>query len=133
MYVEGHVRDTSGAPIPGAVIETWETDDKGERDASSVPLFPHSRHRCNIIFFSKGFYDVQYADRVVPDCRGRLVADKDGKYGYRAVVPISYPIPVDVSLLCLVASTLPVLVCFILARRRFAAFLRCLRQLAPGG
>ena len=51
MYVEGQVRDTSGAPIPGAVIETWETDDKGERDASSVPLFPHSRHRCNVFFF----------------------------------------------------------------------------------
>jgi len=70
MYVEGHVRDTSGAPIPGAVIETWETDDKG-------------------------FYDTQYEDRVVPDCRGRLVTDKDGKYGYRAIVPIAYPIPGD--------------------------------------
>ena len=31
MYVEGHVRDTSGAPIPGAVMETWEADDKGEQ------------------------------------------------------------------------------------------------------
>ncbi|KAH9050873.1 aromatic compound dioxygenase [Lactarius deliciosus] len=70
MYVEGQVRTTSGAPIPGAVIETWETDDKG-------------------------FYDTQYADRVVADCRGRLVTDKDGKYGYRAVVPVPYPIPGD--------------------------------------
>jgi len=70
MYVEGHVRDTSGAPIPGVVIETWEADDKG-------------------------FYDTQYADRVVPDCRGRLVTDKGGKYGYRAVVPVSYAIPDD--------------------------------------
>ena len=40
MYVEGHVRDTSGMPIPGAVIDTWETDDKGEGDSSSVPAFP---------------------------------------------------------------------------------------------
>ncbi len=40
LYVEGHVRATSGAPIPGAVIETWETDENGERDPSSVPLFP---------------------------------------------------------------------------------------------
>ena len=40
MYVEGHVRDTSGTPISGAVIDTWETDSKGERGASSVPLFP---------------------------------------------------------------------------------------------
>ena len=39
MYVEGHVRATNGAPISGAVIETWETDDKGKRDANSVPLF----------------------------------------------------------------------------------------------
>ena len=45
----------------------------------------------------KGFYDTQYADRVVPDCRGRLVTDKGGKYGYRAVVPVAYAIPEDVS------------------------------------
>jgi protocatechuate 3,4-dioxygenase beta subunit len=30
MYVEGRVLTTSGEPVPGAVIETWETDDKGE-------------------------------------------------------------------------------------------------------
>ena len=30
MYVQGQVRDTSGAPIPCAVIDTWEPDDKGE-------------------------------------------------------------------------------------------------------
>ncbi|KAI0302434.1 aromatic compound dioxygenase [Multifurca ochricompacta] len=70
MYVEGRVLTTSGIPIPGAVIETWETDDKG-------------------------FYDTQYSDRAVPDCRGRLVTDGEGKYGYRAVVPVSYPIPGD--------------------------------------
>jgi protocatechuate 3,4-dioxygenase beta subunit len=70
MYVEGQVRDTSGAPIPGAVIDTWETD-------------------------AKGFYDLEYADGSVRDCRGRLVADKDGKYGYRAVVPIPYPVHID--------------------------------------
>ena len=49
-------------------------------------------------FFLQGFYDTQYTDRVVPDCRGRLVTDKDGKYGYRAIVPIAYPVPGDVSL-----------------------------------
>ena len=30
MYVEGRVLTSSGEPIPGAVIETWETDYKGE-------------------------------------------------------------------------------------------------------
>ena len=39
MYVQGQVRDTSGAPIPGAVIDTWETDDKGEWEAAlQVPF-----------------------------------------------------------------------------------------------
>jgi len=44
-----------------------------------------------------GLYDTQYAERGGPDCRGRLRTDKDGKYGYRAVVPVSYAVPSDVS------------------------------------
>ncbi|KAF8462638.1 aromatic compound dioxygenase [Russula ochroleuca] len=70
MYVEGRVVTSSGDPIPDAVIETWETDEKG-------------------------FYDTQYTDRSVPDCRGRLRTDAEGKYGFRAVVPVPYPIPGD--------------------------------------
>ena len=42
-----------------------------------------------------GFYDAQYKDRNI-DCRGRLRSDKDGKYGYRAIVPTAYPVPGDV-------------------------------------
>jgi len=70
MYVEGRVLDSSGRPVPGAVVETWETDDKG-------------------------YYDTQYTQRTVPDCRGRLRTDAEGNFGYRAVVPIAYPIPGD--------------------------------------
>ncbi|KZT23644.1 aromatic compound dioxygenase [Neolentinus lepideus HHB14362 ss-1] len=70
MYVEGQVIDTHGKPVPNALIETWETDEFG-------------------------FYDTQYPGREKPDCRGRLRTDKDGKYGYRAVVPVAYPIPGD--------------------------------------
>ncbi|EGO03710.1 hypothetical protein SERLA73DRAFT_175311 [Serpula lacrymans var. lacrymans S7.3] len=70
MYVEGSIKTTEGKPVPDAVIETWETD-------------------------ADGFYDTQYADRTHPDCRGRLRSGKDGKFGYRAVVPVAYPIPVD--------------------------------------
>ena len=44
-----------------------------------------------------GFYDTQYAKREKPDCRGRVRSDKDGWFGYRAVVPVAYPIPGDVS------------------------------------
>jgi len=68
MYVEGRVLTSSGEPIPGAVINTWEADDKG-------------------------FYDTEYADRSEPDCRGKLTTDGEGKYGYRAIVPIAYPVP----------------------------------------
>lgn len=30
LYVEGRVLSTDGTPIPGAMIETWETDSHGE-------------------------------------------------------------------------------------------------------
>lgn len=70
MYVEGRVLTTEGIPIPDAVIETWETD-------------------------ANGFYDTQYAGRTQADCRGRLRSGPDGSFGYRAVVPVAYPIPGD--------------------------------------
>ncbi|KAG1718744.1 Intradiol ring-cleavage dioxygenase [Suillus paluster] len=70
MYVEGRILTTEGQPIPNAIIDTWETD-------------------------ADGFYDTQYADRSHPDCRGRLRSDDDGRFGYRAVVPIAYPVPGD--------------------------------------
>lgn len=70
LFVEGRVLNTDGAPVPGAVIETWEADENG-------------------------FYDTQYADREKPDCRGRLRTDTQGRYSFRAVVPVPYPIPGD--------------------------------------
>ncbi|KAI0087399.1 aromatic compound dioxygenase [Irpex rosettiformis] len=70
MYVEGRILSTDGTPIPNAIIETWETDGHGN-------------------------YDVQYAGREKADCRGRLRSGPDGKYTYRAVVPVAYPIPGD--------------------------------------
>ncbi|EAU82116.2 intradiol ring-cleavage dioxygenase [Coprinopsis cinerea okayama7 len=70
MYVEGRVLDTKGNPVPGAVIETWETD-------------------------GFGHYDVQYENREEPDCRGRFRSKDDGSFSYRAVVPVPYSIPDD--------------------------------------
>ncbi|TBU65983.1 aromatic compound dioxygenase [Dichomitus squalens] len=70
MYVEGRVLSVDGTPIPNATVETWETD-------------------------ANGFYDTQYTTRDRPDCRGRLHSDQDGHFGYRAVVPVAYPIPGD--------------------------------------
>jgi len=70
MFVEGKVTDIEGKPVANAIIDTWETDGHGQ-------------------------YDTQYEDRVEPDCRGRLTTAKDGSYSFRAVVPVSYPIPGD--------------------------------------
>jgi protocatechuate 3,4-dioxygenase beta subunit len=36
MFVEGRVLTTGGKPIPGAVVETWETDGEGEQDVFYV-------------------------------------------------------------------------------------------------
>lgn len=70
MLVRGRILDVQGNPVPDATIDTWETD-------------------------ANGFYDTQYVDRGRPDCRGRLKSDRHGRYQYRAVVPVSYPIPGD--------------------------------------
>jgi protocatechuate 3,4-dioxygenase beta subunit len=70
MYVEGRVTDIQGKSVANAIIDTWETD-------------------------GHGLYDTQYDERVGPDCRGRLRTAEDGSYAFRAVVPVSYPIPSD--------------------------------------
>ncbi|KAF7317643.1 Intradiol ring-cleavage dioxygenase [Mycena kentingensis (nom. inval.)] len=70
MWVEGRVLDTKGNPIPGVLIDTWETD-------------------------GEGLYDTQYAERGGPDCRGQVTTTDKGEYFFRAIVPVSYPIPSD--------------------------------------
>jgi len=70
MFVEGVVKDLRGNHIPNATIDTWETDGNGQ-------------------------YDNQYESREEPDCRGRLHSAEDGSYAFRAVVPVSYPVPND--------------------------------------
>jgi protocatechuate 3,4-dioxygenase beta subunit len=64
------VTDDAGTPLAGAVIEAWETD-------------------------GDGFYDTQYANREQPDCRGRVRSGADGRYAFRAVLPVAYSIPTD--------------------------------------
>ena len=67
--VEGTVRDTSGAPVPGARLEVWEAD-------------------------ADGFYDVQYDDDRTA-ARAHLFSDDDGAFRFWAVTPTPYPIPHD--------------------------------------
>ena len=71
MVVRGRVLDTGGNPVPGALIDVWQTNDDG-------------------------FYDVQQKG-VQPDwnLRGVFTADEAGVYWFRSVKPRYYPIPDD--------------------------------------
>jgi hydroxyquinol 1,2-dioxygenase len=68
-WVEGTVTLADGTPLPGALIEVWETDEDGK-------------------------YDVQYDDGRT-SARGHLFADAEGRYGLWAVTPTPYSIPDD--------------------------------------
>jgi protocatechuate 3,4-dioxygenase beta subunit len=70
MLVVCSVKDTNGKPIAGVKIDVWETD-------------------------SKGFYDVQHADRDGPDGRAIVKSDDEGNFFFKAIVPVPYPIPSD--------------------------------------
>ncbi len=71
LVVRGRVLDTAGAPIPGATIDVWMTNEDG-------------------------FYDVQQKG-VQPDMnlRGVFTADANGEYWFRSAKPRYYPIPGD--------------------------------------
>jgi protocatechuate 3,4-dioxygenase beta subunit len=64
------VKDRAGRPVPDVKIDIWETD-------------------------SSGHYDVQYQDRKMPDGRAVMHSDAEGAFWFRAIKPVSYPIPHD--------------------------------------
>jgi hydroxyquinol 1,2-dioxygenase len=69
-YVSGRVLDVNGKPIAGAVLDVWQTD-------------------------GEGFYDVQRPGGNEQYARGRFTTGADGRYGFRTVKPVSYPVPTD--------------------------------------
>jgi hydroxyquinol 1,2-dioxygenase len=70
VVIEGRVTDVSGDPLAGAEIEVWQASADGK-------------------------YDIQLRDDGELDYRGRFVSDVDGRYFFRSVVPVGYPIPDD--------------------------------------
>jgi hydroxyquinol 1,2-dioxygenase len=72
LFVTGHVVDVSGAPVAGALVDTWHSD-------------------------GEGFYDVQRSEELSgrPAMRGLLTTDEDGGFAYRSIVPRYYPVPTD--------------------------------------
>ena len=68
---EGRVLDLQGNPIAGALLDVWSD---------------------NI----DGYYDVQQPDLQPKwNNRGRFVTGADGRYSFRGIKPVSYPIPDD--------------------------------------
>ena len=68
---EGRVLDLDGKPIAGATVDVWSDN-------------------------ADGFYDVQQPG-IQPkwNNRGRFITGADGRYAFRGIKPVSYPIPDD--------------------------------------
>ncbi len=69
-YVSGRVLDITGRPIAEAVLDVWQTD-------------------------GEGFYDVQRPGGDRQYARGKFTTGADGRYGFKTVRPVSYPVPTD--------------------------------------
>ena len=69
-WIEGHVRDLHGAPIAGAELDVWQNGDDM-------------------------LYAVQRPDAPETHLRGRFLTDEHGRFAFRAVRPVPYPIPDD--------------------------------------
>ena len=69
-WVKGTVRSPDGTPIPGAILDVWQSDEEG-------------------------LYDVQHPDLGHAQARGVIAADARGRYYFRSIVAVPYPIPHD--------------------------------------
>ena len=68
--VRGTVRGIDGEPVPGAVLDVWQSDDDG-------------------------LYDVQHEGLDHTQSRGIITADAQGHYHFRSIVAVPYAIPQD--------------------------------------
>lgn len=70
LFVNAKVVDREGAPVAGAEVDVWH--------ASPV-----------------GLYESQDPDQVDMNLRGKLTTDAEGRFSFRSVMMIGYPIPTD--------------------------------------
>jgi hydroxyquinol 1,2-dioxygenase len=68
--VRGSVRGLGGEPVAGAQLDVWQSDEAG-------------------------LYDVQHAGLDHAQARGILVSDAEGRYHFRSILAMPYPIPHD--------------------------------------
>ncbi len=70
LLVSGRVVDGGGHPVAGAEVDVWH--------ASPV-----------------GLYENQDPDQADMNLRGKFTTDSDGRFGFRSVMMVGYPIPTD--------------------------------------
>jgi protocatechuate 3,4-dioxygenase beta subunit len=70
LVMRGRVADPSGKPIAGAMVEVWQTA-------------------------TNQLYDVQDENQPHGHLRATFRTDEHGKYEFRTILPVSYPIPDD--------------------------------------
>jgi protocatechuate 3,4-dioxygenase beta subunit len=70
ICVYGRITDTHGTPIPNALIQVWQTSERG-------------------------LYDLQERNGESMDMRGNFRSDPEGRYYFRTVRPLGYSIPMD--------------------------------------
>lgn len=70
LFMEGQVRDASGKPVPGAVVDVWHANTKG-----GYSFFDPSQSAWNL--------------------RRRIETDGEGRYRFRSLIPSGYGCPPD--------------------------------------
>lgn len=70
LLVEGYIKDTDGNPLPGAVLDIWQT----------AP---------------NGMYSSQDPDQDINSFHALMTADENGRYAFTTVRPVSYTVPND--------------------------------------
>ncbi len=70
LAMHGHVTDTAGKPVAGAIVDVWQ--------ASPV-----------------GLYENQDAAQPDRNLRGRFETNAEGRFHFRSVRPAGYPVPTD--------------------------------------
>src|ERR1700754_3593515 len=70
LFVNGHLVDKAGRPVAGADVDVWH--------ASPV-----------------GLYENQDPEQADMNLRGKFTTDSDGRFSFRSVMMIGYPIPTN--------------------------------------
>jgi catechol 1,2-dioxygenase len=70
LFVNGHVVDKDARPVAGAEVDVWH--------ASPV-----------------GLYENQDPEQADMNLRGKFTTDQDGRFAFRSVMMVGYPIPTD--------------------------------------